>query len=148
MPSIPIISPSGYAVPSVVAFAGADGTAQTVSTAVPLPVTSATPLSVNIAVTNPTPLAGNATANTLLGPFQPTLARTVILSLSGTWNGTVKVTRSTDNGSTRLPLTIAGAPIAQYTANCCEPIWEENDPAARLYLEVVMTSGSLNYRMA
>lgn len=55
--------------------------------------------------------------------------------------------RSTDGGTTKLPLTAMGSPYGTYTANLCEPVWEESDDAAVLYLDVTLASGSLTYRM-
>jgi hypothetical protein len=70
-----------------------------------------------------------------------------MLSLSGTWTGTVKITRSTDGGATRLPLTAMGDSYGSYSANICEPVWEEGESAAQLYLDVTMATGALTYRM-
>ena len=70
-----------------------------------------------------------------------------MLALSGSWSGTVKVLRSTDGGATKLPLTIAGASWGQFTANCCEAIWEESEAAARLYLDITLIAGSASYRL-
>jgi hypothetical protein len=71
-----------------------------------------------------------------------------MLQLSGTWTGTVKLLRSSDGGTTKLPLTLAGAAWGQFTANCCEPVWEESETAATLWLDVALTSGTLAYRLA
>lgn len=141
MPSSPIQSPASYVPSRATAFADVDGTALVVSSASPLPVTLA-------ATQGAAALAGSTAASGVLGPYQPVLDRAVVLALSGTWAGTVRVLRSTDSGSTKLPLTVGGAAWAQFTAACCEPVWEESDGAARLYLDVVLTSGTLVYRMA
>ena len=138
--SIPIVSPSGYAATRAVAFAGADGNAVIASGSLPLPVTLGSDPTV--------PLAGTTAASGTFGPYQPALGREAVLALAGTWSGTVRVLRSTDGGITKLPLTIAGAAWAQFTGNCCEPIWEESEAAARLWLEVTLSSGSLSYRLA
>lgn len=125
------------------AFSDVDGTALLVSTSNPLPVTMAA-----VTGTSPTPVAGTTSTSGVLGPFQPTLGRDIILALSGTWTGTVKVVRSTDGGTNRLPLTVAGVGWAQFTGNCCEAVWEETESSARLYLDVTLASGTLTYRMA
>ncbi|MEY2942634.1 MAG: hypothetical protein RLY97_648 [Pseudomonadota bacterium] len=160
MPSTPIKSPTNYAVSHAVAFADSEGSAQLVSAASPMPVNinNAAPLAVSVSnstpmavsVANPTtaPIAGTANANVVAGPFAPVMGRAVILSLSGTWVGAVKVTRSTDGGTSRLPLTIAGGAWANFTANCCEAVWEECDAAASLYLDITLTSGTVTYRLA
>ncbi len=137
---IPIISPSGYAATRAVAFADADGNAVLASGSLPLPVTLGSDPTV--------PLAGTTAVSGTFGPYLPALGREAMLTLTGTWAGTVRVLRSTDGGTTKLPLTIAGAAWAQFTANCCEPIWEETEAAARLWLEVTLSSGSLTYRLA
>jgi hypothetical protein len=124
----------------VVAFADVDGNAQLVGATTPLPVALG---QVTVA-----PLAGIASASGLVGPFAPGIGRAIILTLQGTWAGTIKVTRSTDSGTTKLPLTIAGSPWAQFTANCCEAVWDESDATARLYLDIALTSGSVTYRLA
>lgn len=140
MPNNPIQSPAGYVPSRGIAFADVDGTALMVSTLTPLPVNTS-PAAV-------TPLSGSATVTGVVGPFQPAAGRAIILSLSGAWVGTVKLVRSTDGGTTKLPLTINGAAWAQFTTNCCEAVWEEGDPAARLYLDITLTSGTLAYRLA
>lgn len=59
----------------------------------------------------------------------------------------MKVLRSTDGGTTKLPLTIGGSAWGQFTGNCCEAIWEESEAAARLYRDIALTSGTVNYRL-
>lgn len=141
MPSTPIQSPASYVPSRAIAFADVDGTSLLVSASNPLPVSVG-------AATAAAPLAGSTTASGVLGPFQPVVGRAVILALSGTWAGTVTVTRSTDGGITKLSLTAAGGNWAQFTANVCEPVWEESEAAAALYLDVALTSGTLTYRLA
>ncbi|MFM5884200.1 MAG: hypothetical protein ACKOQ3_02505 [Novosphingobium sp.] len=143
MPNSPIQSPASFVPSRAAAYSDVDGTALLVSAATPLPVTMAA-----VSGTAPTPLAGTTATTGVLGPYQPALGRDVVLALSGTWAGTIKVTRSTDGGTTRLPLTAAGTSWAQFTGNCCEAVWEESDGNARLYLDVTLTSGTLVYRMA
>jgi hypothetical protein len=140
MPNNPIQSPAGYVPSRGVAFADVDSTALMVSTAMPLPVTTS-PAAVAA-------LTGSAAATAVLGPFQPAAGRAIMLALSGTWVGTVKLVRSTDGGTTKLPLTINGTSWAQFTTNCCEAVWEESDSTARFYLDVTLTSGTLAYRLA
>lgn len=95
-----------------------------------------------------TPLTGTANASTTVGPFTPQLARAIWIVLSGTWTGTVQVLRSTDGGATKLPLTVAGASWASFTANANEPVAEESDAAATYYLSITLASGSVTYRVA
>lgn len=140
MSTTPIQTPSTYVASHAAAFADTDGTAVVVSATSPLPVSFGQPAA--------TPLAGSATATGVQGPYSPAPGRAVILSLAGTWTGTVKLVRSTDGGTTRQPLTAGGLVWGQYTANCCEAVWEESDAAATLYLDVTLASGTLNYRLA
>ena len=92
----PIQNPAGYAVTRAIAYADVDGSMVQVAAAAPLPVSIG-------ASAATTPLAGTSSTSTVAGPYQPALGRAVILALSGTWSGTVTVTRSTDGGTTRLP---------------------------------------------
>lgn len=139
--SIPVAAPATYAPLSAIGFADVDSTLAPVSADRPLPVSSAT-------VPAPPPLAASANASTTAGPFIPTSDRPVMVALSGTWTGTVNVLRSTDGGATRLPLTAAGQPWGSFTANCCEPVWQESVSGAALYLDIALSAGSLTYRVA
>lgn len=111
-------------------------------------VGNAAPIAVSLSQPTTTALAGSTATTGVVGPFTPVLGRAAVLMLSGSWAGTIKVSRSTDGGATRQPLTVAGAPWAQFTANACEAVWEESDPTARLYLEITLTSGTVNYRLS
>lgn len=136
---VPIQNPAPFVPSEAVAFADVDGNSTTVSPLAPLPVNVQLPA-------NPV-LAGSAAGAQQVGPFQPVVGRAVILALSGIWTGRVQVLRSTDGGVTCLPLTIGGSVWARFTANCCEAVWEESDAAARLYLDIAVTSGTLTYRV-
>ncbi len=138
---IPVSPPAAYAPVSAVGFAEADQTLTVVSADKPLPVNP-------VSVPAPATLAGSASGSALVGPFTPTSDKPIVLVLSGTWSGTVRVLRSTDGGATKLPLTAAGFGWASYGANCCEPVWQEAVAGAALYLDIVSTSGSVTYRMA
>lgn len=144
MPSTPITNPSGYVPARALAFADPDGSAVQVSLTSPLPVS----LSGGAGIASPAPLAGALSASGSVGPFSPIAGKPVILALSGTWSGTVRLQRSTDGGATRLPVTAAGAAWAQFAANCCEPVWEEAEAGAQLYLAVTLNSGTLAYRVS
>lgn len=140
MPTSPLKTPAGYVPQMAIAFANPAGDAELVSASNPLPFQEQ-PFAAAA------PLAGTATASSLVGPFTPRAGRAVMLSLSGTWAGTVRLLRSTDGGTTKLPLTALGQPWATYTANICEPVWEESEAAAVLYLDIVLSSGTLTYRV-
>jgi hypothetical protein len=120
MPSPPIQSPASYVPSRAAAFADVDGTSLLVS------------------ASNPMPVPDRAS----------TTGRPVVLALSGTWLGTVTIKRSTDSGTTKLPLTIGGSIWGQFTANACETVWEETEAGAALYLDVALSSGTLTYRLA
>ncbi len=137
---LPVSAPAGFAPLAAIGFTQADATLS--------PVSSTTPLPVTVQGSSPSaPLEGTATGPATAGPFALTSASPVILSLSGTWTGTVRVLRSVDGGATRLPLTMAGQPFATYTGNCCEAVWEEGASGAELYLNIALTSGTLSYRI-
>ena len=141
MPSnLSIQSPSGYAASRAVAFADVDGSALIVSGTTPLPVSFGRGAS--------TALAGSTAASLIAGPFQPATDRATMLTLSGTWAGTVRLLRSIDGGATKPPVTVAGSSWGQYSANCCEAVWDEPEAGAALYLDIALTSGTLTYRLA
>ena len=143
MNDIPISYPGRYAPGVAVNFADATGSAKTVSESSPLPVTMAT-----ATAAAPGPLAGVTAASATYGPYVPAAGKPLILTLSGTWTGTVKLLRSVDGGATRLPLSLAGAAWGSYVGNVCEPVWDETESAATFYLQLAPTSGSIAYRLA
>jgi hypothetical protein len=140
MPSTPIQSPASYVPIRAAAYADLDGTSLLVSASNPMPV--------SIGAAAAAPLTGSTAATGILGPWLPVAGRPVVLALTGTWSGTVSVKRSTDGGATKLPLTVGGLAWGQFTANVCEPVWEESETGAALYLDVALASGTLTYRMA
>lgn len=142
MPSNPISLPSGYAPAFAVGFADtATGNLAVVDGSKPLPVQT-------VAAVAPQAFSGTASASTSAGPFIPASGRPVMLTLSGTWTGTVQVRRSTDGGTIRHPITAGGATWGQFTGNACEPVWIEEETGAALYLEITLASGTVNYRLA
>ncbi|MET0250725.1 MAG: hypothetical protein ABW203_00945 [Novosphingobium sp.] len=148
MSDIPIIYPARFAPGVAVNYADAYGGAVQVSHAAPLPVVLADGSVAPAAGAVPAPLAGTTAAALVAGPFDPIAGRPIVLSLSGTWTGTVKLLRSTDGGTSKLPLTLAGAPWASFTTNVCEPVWEDAEDSARFYLQLSPTSGTIVYRLA
>ena len=105
-------------------------------------------LVVNVNPATATPVTGQTNTPLVTAPYFPVMGRSVLLVLSGSWTGSVTVLRSTDQGSTKLPITIGGTPSAVFSSNCCEPIWDESEAAAQLYLNIALTSGTVNYRIA
>ena len=137
---IPVSAPAAYAPVSAIGFAEPDSTLAPVSADRPLPVSP-------VSIPAPTALIGSASASVVVGPFTPNSNKPVILSLTGTWSGTVKLVRSTDGGTTKLPLTAAGQAWGVFSANCCEPVWEETAVGAALYLDITLGSGMISYRV-
>lgn len=137
---IPVSAPAAYAPVSAIGFAEADFTLSPVSADKPLPVSP-------VKVPAPSALVGSASASTVTGPFAPNSDKPVIVALTGTWSGTVKLLRSTDGGTTKLPLTAAGQAWGVFAANCCEPVWQETVLGAALYLDITLGSGTVNYRV-
>ena len=146
MSDIPIAYPGRFAPGVALNYADAAGSAIQVSQSSPLPVTMAA--SGGSSATPPPPLSGTTAAALLTGPYAPVAGKPLVLTLRGTWSGTVRLLRSTDGGVNRLPLTLAGAPWAVFSANVCEPVWEENEAAAAFYLQLAPTSGAIIYRLA
>lgn len=151
MPESPVKLPAGYAPAFAVGYADESGNLILAGPADPLPVTldSATievqPVE---SAQPPAPLEGSAASSGLAGPFAPVAGRAVVLALAGSWEGTVQLTRSTDEGATRLPLTAGGLPWGIYTGNVCEPAWFESEDGAELYLEIALAAGAVDYRIA
>lgn len=142
MSTPPIKFPSNYAPGLAVSFASPTG-AIVVSPENPLPIAIAA-----VSPASGAPLTGSASTSGMAGPFELKPSRAVILVLSGTWAGSVRVLRSTDGGATKRPLTVAGGAWALFTANACEPVWEESEAGASLWLDITLASGSVSYRMA
>ncbi|MEE2916317.1 MAG: hypothetical protein VYB32_04500 [Pseudomonadota bacterium] len=138
-----IEAPAGF-VPALGVSFGAIGTGATpVDPDHPLPVTA---VAWQGAATT-APVAGTASAATLAGPFAPARGRPIWLTLMGSWTGTVKLLRSTDGGTTRLPMTIGGSGWGSFQGNCNEPVAEESVAGATYYLDIAVTSGTLSYRV-
>ena len=138
---LPIDLPGGFAPAFALGYADPAGRFALIDHDSPLPVLAR-------AESPPQPLEGMAATIGEEGPFTPVTGTPVMLRLAGEWEGTVTVTRSTDNGATRNPLTLAGAPWASFTGNACEPVWVEYEDGATLYLEFDITDGTVDWRIA
>lgn len=104
-------------------------------------------LTVTAATSTPVVGTANNTSNSAI--FTPQLGRDMYLTLSGTWDGSVQVQRSVDGGSTWNNITIAGGqPWGHYTDNCDEVIDQPTDSDGRYRLSFVITTGTVNYRLA
>ena len=131
-----------------VTVANSSGTPLAVSGGVTISNSSASPVPVNTQAVASTPLTGTASSSATVGPFSPVVGRAVMLALTGSWVGSAEILRSTNGGTTMLPLTMGGATWGLYTSNCCEPVWDESEASAQLYLQLSLTSGSVTYRLA
>lgn len=152
MPSTnPIKIPAGYVPAFALGFSGPLGDLEIVDSAKPLPValSSDGPVAVSpVPPPAPAPLAGSSASSTVVGPFIPVAGRPVVLTLAGIWEGAVQVKRSSDSGTTLHPVTLGGFAWGLFTANACEPVWEEQEAGAQLYLDITLSSGSVAYRIA
>ena len=152
MPSTtPIKSPAGYVPAFAIGYSDADGTLAVVDSLTPLPVALSGSQPVNVTSYTPpapAPLEGSSALSAVAGPFAPVAGRPVVMTLSGVWAGTVQLRRSTDGGVTRHPVTVGGIAWGRYSANACEPVWEEQESGVQLYLDIALTSGTIAYRIA
>lgn len=105
-------------------------------------------MTISLAPASSTPLTGNASASGPVGPFTPEIGRPIWIALSGTWTGSVQAMRSTDGGTTKLPLTAGGEAWGLFTGNACEQVTEETEDGATYYLDIVIDSGTLTYRVS
>ena len=141
----PVKAPGGFAPAFALGQADAAGNLVLISADNPLPVASAS----GPTVTPPPPaLEGETSQSLLAGPFDPAPGRPIYLQLDGQWTGTVRLSRSVDGGASRHPLTLAGAEWGVFVGNACEPVWEEYEAGAALYLDISLDSGLLAYRVS
>ncbi len=133
--------PAGYVTASAIGFADGSGKLAVASETSPLPTTTTAPAA-------PAPLSGSASTNSVAGPFVPVVGRPVIVQLTGDWIGSVQVRRSVDGGTTKLPITVAGGEWGRFTGNACEPVWDESEAGAQLYLDISIFAGTLAYRVS
>ncbi|TMM48407.1 hypothetical protein [Qipengyuania marisflavi] len=138
---IRVEAPGGFAPLIALGQEDAAGICAAVGPANPLPTFAARPQS-------PAPLSGQAAAPQVAGPFTPAPFAPVYLRLSGAWEGSVRLLRSTDGGATKFPVTIGGAQWGVFAANACEPVWEDSEAGAELYLELTPQSGTISYRVS
>lgn len=137
----PIQTPAGFAPAFALGYADESGHLVVAKPSAPLPVSAGDR-------PRPSPLEGSTAVSALVGPFTPVPGITVMLELSGSWTGAVQLQRSSDGGTTLRDVTMGGAQWGYYSGNACEPVWEESDPNAQLYLSVTIGSGNLDYRVS
>lgn len=141
MPNHPRIqTPAGYAPGFAVGYADPTDSLILVSETERLPVTSV--------VAAPPPFVGQSSTSSIVGPFEAVAGRIVTVTLGGTWQGTIKLLRSTDGGSTRVALRVAGEPWAEYRQPGCEQAWLETEDGSSYYLDIQLGSGTADYRVS
>lgn len=141
MPKYPISPPASYVTPTAIGFADSEGDLALVGEGVPLPVAA-------MRAAAPAPLEGATSQSLVAGPFVPVPDAPVHLELRGEWSGQVVLQRSTDGGITRSAVTAGGMPWATFSANANEIVWQEGEQGASLYLDIVLTSGTVSYRVS
>lgn len=114
------------------------------ATAIPV---SGTLNPVTLAATS-TAIAGTSSAAQVVGPFVPQLGRAITVALSAAaWpGGTAQLLRSTDGGTTRLPLTPAGVVLGTYTRQGVDQPWLETEAGATFYLS--LPNAGIGYRVS
>jgi hypothetical protein len=140
MTSHSISVPAGFAPAYAVGYADAAGGLALVSGTAPLPVAMAAP--------PPSPVLGEAAGSQMVGPFNATVGRVLVVTLGGEWIGTVRLLRSIDGGATFAPLRVGGAAWAEYTEPGCEQAWIVTEEGASFYLDIALESGSVSYRVS
>ena len=133
--------PGGFVPAFAVSFGAASSESQSVDLANPLPVQT------RFGASQAAPLTGNAAASGVVGPFSPEPGRPIWVTLAVSWSGTVTVQRSTDDGVTRRPLTLAGGPWGVFTAHAQEAVGEETVAGATWWLDFQRTAGTLIYEV-
>jgi hypothetical protein len=136
----PIEMPAGYAPAFALGFADSNAALAVVSDGVRLPVA--------LAPAALAPLVGQTSVSVLAGPFEATAGRVLTVVLGGVWEGTVRLLRSIDGGTTRVPLRAGGLPWGEYTEAGCEQAWSETEDGASFYLDIALASGTLDYRLS
>ncbi len=143
--------PAGYAPAFAIGFSDAGGGLSVVNDGTPLPVSISSSSTLQVqadAPAAPSALQGQASFNLVAGPFTPSSANPIMLTLTGQWESSVQVERSVDGGASRQPLTVAGSPWGLFTSNACEAVWSEAEENAEFYLDIAVSSGTLSYRVA
>ncbi len=137
----PVRTPAGFAPAFALGHSDPEGNLALVSADMPLPISMA-PAGV------PAALEGLAATDFIAGPFVPAPFAPVYLELGGEWQGSVRVLRSADGGTSKHGLTAGGAVWARYTGNVCEPVWQESERGAELYLDLAIAAGTVSYRVS
>lgn len=140
-PQTPIQLPAGFAPAFALGYSDPAGNLVLASDDAPIPVAQGDR-------TRPAALSGSTSTPIVAGPFAPIPGISVMLELGGNWTGTVQLQRSSDGGTTLRDVTIGGSAWGRYSANACEPVWEESEPGVQLFLAITIGSGTLDYRVS
>jgi hypothetical protein len=142
--SYPISAPAGFVPRQAISFGAADSEATAVDQNHPLPIID----SASSQAATSTPMAGTANTSRTTSLFVPQLGRPIWLTLSGSWTGSVALLRSTDGGATLLPLTYSdGSPRTALIGNAQAPVAEETVAGAGYALSIILSSGTVAYRL-
>lgn len=141
MANPPVSVPAGFAPAFALGYSDDQSKLTMVTDAAPLPV------SLN-SVAAPAALSGQSASATVIGPFNAIAGRPIVVALSGSWTGTVRLLRSTDGGLTRLPLRIGGAEWGTYHELGVEQAWIDSETGASFYLDIAPASGTVVYRVS
>ncbi len=142
MPAPRITTPAGFAPAFAIGYSDPANRLVQITEANPLPVALAAGAG-QAAV-----LAGTQSSSGVAGPFTPTGPAPIAVSLSGDWQGEVRLKRSVDGGATLHDLRVVGLDWGVLTQNGVEQIWSESDGEATFWLEFALTSGSCIYRVS
>ncbi|QQN72992.1 hypothetical protein [Croceicoccus sp. YJ47] len=148
---VKIKMPASYAGAQAIGFSDTEGYISLINPQNPLPVVIAgggLAPSPTGSVPAPPALRGETAQSMQSASFEPAPDRPVVLTLSGEWTGSVTIRRSGDGGATFHNLTAGGSSWGVYTANACEPFWQEPVSGAQLALFIQIDSGTLSYEVA
>ena len=137
----PVQLPAGFAPAFALGYSDESGNLVLAKQSAPIPVSAGDRA-------RPAALVGSTASSVIAGPFAPISDVSVMIELAGSWAGTVQLQRSSDGGATRHDVTVGGAQWGNYAANACEPVWDESELGAELYLDITINSGTLNYRVS
>lgn len=100
------------------------------------------------AASGTTTTTASLTSATCSASFTPLAGRPFNVSISGTWVATVTLKRSFDAGATKLPLTVGGSPLAQWSGPASEVEEESEFGVAYYACADSYTSGTITVRLS
>ena len=94
------------------------------------------------------PIVGQFTANGTSDTFVAVPGRNLWVSLTGTFNATVTLMRSIDNGTTWAPITVGGSAYGVFTGPVQEALTAESESGVQYRLDCrPFVSGPVPYRI-